>query len=174
VARTSTHIRGKEIAMTAEVLRMIERLIVAGGGALAVYLGYALFKVVPLKSESGVTLKSAIVNIACTKVGLGVIFAAFGMFVLVSDLRSTITVSDDAAQQALSDSALVMKQQRDALTDLSKAIGELQNTADKEKLGKLVERLQTLQAVQGRGLFQFWGAVRPEDDHSVANGLIQG
>jgi hypothetical protein len=55
--------------MDVEMLRMVERIIVALGGILSVYLGYRVFIVATVNSDSGGTFKSALFSASLTILG---------------------------------------------------------------------------------------------------------
>jgi hypothetical protein len=65
-----------------DLMRMIERLVIVGGGIVAIYLGYRLFLIANLPSESGAKLKVKAIEITVTKIGPGIFFAALGSYIL--------------------------------------------------------------------------------------------
>jgi hypothetical protein len=65
-----------------DVMRMIERLVVVFGGIVAIYLGYRLFVIANLTSESGAKIKAKAVEVTVTKIGPGIFFAALGSYIL--------------------------------------------------------------------------------------------
>jgi hypothetical protein len=65
-----------------DVMRMIERLAIVIGGIMAIYLGYRLFVIANLGSESGAKLKAKAIEVTVTKIGPGIFFAALGSYVL--------------------------------------------------------------------------------------------
>jgi hypothetical protein len=76
--------------MDLEALRMFERIIIAFGGILSVFLGYRLFFLAGAASDSGGRFKTSLITMSMTKVGPGVFFALFGAYVLVTGLTASI------------------------------------------------------------------------------------
>jgi hypothetical protein len=83
--------------MSVDVLRMVERIIVAAGGIASIYWGYKLFSSSSLSNNSGGTFKSRFFTVTMTKVGPGVFFALFGAYILISDLNSQIDYKEVTA-----------------------------------------------------------------------------
>jgi hypothetical protein len=73
-----------------DVMRMIERLAIVAGGIVAIYLGYRLFVIANLPSESGAKLKVKAVEITVTKIGPGIFFAALGSYILWTAMTQPI------------------------------------------------------------------------------------
>lgn len=80
--------------LSPELMRMIERQMIVLGGILAIFLGYRLFRLVNLPQESTGKLKTKIMEVTATKIGPGVFFAAFGVFVLWSAMSQQIRMLD--------------------------------------------------------------------------------
>ena len=77
--------------MDPDVLRMIERIVIALGGVLSVYLGYRLFSQVPLHTNSeGKFEIEGYGGVTLLRVGPGVFFALFGAWILWFGLISPI------------------------------------------------------------------------------------
>lgn len=79
----------------ADLMRMIERQLIVLGGILAIFLGYRLFRIVDIPPDSEGKLKTKLIEVTATKIGPGVFFAAFGVFVLWTSMnqqiRTTVT-----------------------------------------------------------------------------------
>jgi hypothetical protein len=76
--------------MLPDVMRMIERLIIVVGAIVAIYLGYRLFVIANLPSESGAKIKAKAIEITVTKIGPGIFFAAFGSYILWAAMKQPI------------------------------------------------------------------------------------
>jgi hypothetical protein len=50
------------------------------GGILSIYLGYRLFVVANLPSESGAKIKAKLIEVTATKIGPDIFFASFGSY----------------------------------------------------------------------------------------------
>jgi hypothetical protein len=77
-----------------EIMRMIERITIVGGGILSIYLGYRLFSIAHLKQESSAKFKSEVFEFTATKVGPGVFFALFGAYILYGGINHPVSTSE--------------------------------------------------------------------------------
>ena len=97
--------------MEIEILRMVERLIIALGGILSIFLGYKLFYIAAVKSDSGADFKSALFSASFTKVGPGVFFALFGAYIMSTSITTQIDIkSEQVDRSALPNQAAVLSQ----------------------------------------------------------------
>ena len=80
-------------AMLIALLGVLERFVIDAGGILSIFLGFKLFFVSELKSESGGRFSSQLFSLSLTKVGPGVFFALFGAYVLATTLNRPITIN---------------------------------------------------------------------------------
>src|SRR5258705_11449055 len=85
--------------MDVETLRMGERIIIALGGILSIILGYKLFFVASIKTDSGADFKSSLFNASFTKVGPGVFFALFGAYVMSMSVKTQINIETHQGNQ---------------------------------------------------------------------------
>jgi hypothetical protein len=76
--------------MNVEVLRLFERIIIALGGVLSIWLGYKLFSIAEIKADSNASFKSSAITISMTKIAPGVFFALFGAYVLYASITTKI------------------------------------------------------------------------------------
>jgi hypothetical protein len=134
---------------------MVERLIVASGGVLSIFLGFLLFRVAELKSDSGGNFKSAIFNISLTKVGPGVFFALFGAYILSTDVKTPIQTN--AYVMGLNSSSPSDKSE--AIKELTSEIEKLPDNSEKEKIQKILDKL-VIPASNPQ--IQFYGISNPD------------
>jgi hypothetical protein len=74
-------------------IRLLERVIITLGGILSIYLGYRLFHISQLNSDSTGTFKvKEVVDIGLNRVGPGIFFALFGAFILHTSLSRPISI----------------------------------------------------------------------------------
>lgn len=83
-----------------DILRLLERVVVVGGGILAVYLAYRLFSTASIRSEPGPKFKSAIVEFAVCRVTPAVFFAALGAYVFYASFEKPVFLSSESANAA--------------------------------------------------------------------------
>lgn len=76
--------------------RVLERIAIVGAGALCVWLGYRLFQLVPTADSTG-EFHWGNNTLTLTKVGPGVFFALFGVFLLWRSLSAAVRVPIGAA-----------------------------------------------------------------------------
>jgi hypothetical protein len=125
--------------MDVESLRLFERLVIALGGILSIWLGYKLFSVAEIKAESSGSFKSSVANITMTKVGPGVFFALFGAFVLYTGITTTIRTENRRADQVATVAAIGSENN---IQLLQSEIGKLPDGEIKKHLVELVSKLQ--------------------------------
>jgi hypothetical protein len=89
-------------ALIASLSRALERLAIVGAGVLCVWFGYQLFATVPIgDSTFNLNMGSYVINV--TKVGPGIVFAGFGIFLLWRCLTAVVTINGDIAQSTTVD-----------------------------------------------------------------------
>lgn len=74
------------------IIRGFERVVAVLIGGAAIYFGYRLFTLLPLRSRSDgeITLPGA--SVVLSKVGPGVFFALFGSYILYSSIAYPVTI----------------------------------------------------------------------------------
>jgi hypothetical protein len=123
--------------MDVEMLRMVERIIVSLGGILSVYLGYRLFIVASVKTDSGGSFKSALFSASLTKVGPGVFFALFGAYVMATSITTQINVqTEQPSQAAVHQSAYAHA----LLSQMGSVVAGLPDSAEKTRLVGLIRQ----------------------------------
>jgi hypothetical protein len=132
-------------------MRMAERILVVCGGILSIYLGYLLFQIASLKSESAGTFKSAVFEFTVSKVGPGVFFALFGAYILYASVsHAVMTETTTGAQAGLTpdvigqlDSDQMMKTRDAAIGELTTLVEKLPSSQDKAAGENALKRLRT-------------------------------
>ncbi len=142
--------------MIEEIMRMSERLIIAFGGILSIWAGYALFKVSDIRTDSGGNFKSALFNVSLTKVGPGVFFALFGAYILVTGLNTPVKIeyAGAAASDMISYAA-----------DLRRSIEKLPDSTEKANLLSIVNKMAANRTTTPPMSFpkNFYGIIIPPD-----------
>lgn len=91
--------------MTAEdifsLVRGSERLLITISGALAIYLGYRLFRLGIFESQSAL-VKTDSMQLKIAKVGPGIFFALFGTYLLLQVLSSPLAIGGNADRREFS------------------------------------------------------------------------
>jgi hypothetical protein len=82
--------------LAADIMRMLERILVVGGGILAVYFAYRLFQIATLRDASDANFKTALVEFGLCRVAPAVFFAAFGAYVFYTALDKPVSLSSPA------------------------------------------------------------------------------
>lgn len=72
------------------LLRMVERILTVGIAGMTVYFGYRLFLLLPTETNAEGKIELPNVSVVLSKVGPGVFFVAFAVFVLYTSLTSPI------------------------------------------------------------------------------------
>jgi len=145
--------------MDVEMLRMVERIIVSLGGILSVYLGYRLFIVASVNTDSGGSFKSALFSASLTKVGPGVFFALFGAYVMATSVTTQIDIkTEPSSHAAVRQSANVHA----LLSQMGTVVAVLPDSAEKTQLVGLIRQAQqgSNLAVQQGGAIPARRAVR--------------
>ena len=83
--------------LTADVMRMLERVLVVCGGVLAVYLAYRLFQIATIPDQAGPKFKSALLEFGICRLAPAVFFAGLGAYVLYAALEKPVSPSFAAA-----------------------------------------------------------------------------
>src|SRR5262245_60510624 len=126
--------------MDVEMFRMIERIIISLGGILSVYLGYKLFYIATVKTDSGGSFKSALFSASFTKVGPGVFFALFGAYVMATSITTQIDIKTEPAGQA------VLRQNANipaaVLSQMATTTSTLPDSVEKTQLMGLIRQAQ--------------------------------
>jgi hypothetical protein len=130
--------------MEIEILRMVERIIIALGGILSIVLGYKLFYVAELKADSGANFKSAFFSASFTKVGPGVFFALFGAYVMSLAIKTQIDVETSQVKQAVNQPAV--------LSQIASVIAKLPESAERAQLIGLFHQLDGTANVHSRAV----------------------
>jgi hypothetical protein len=79
------------------LMRFIERMTIVLIGAMAIYLGYRLFKIVPEQKDSaGKVVLPMNVSIIINRVGPGVVFALFGIAAVTVSLLRPLSIQNPA------------------------------------------------------------------------------
>lgn len=79
--------------MDPETLRMVERILIAVGGGLSIYLGYRLFLAVPTaKAADGTFEIPGVGTVVLSRVGPGIFFALFGAAILMLGVFRSVEV----------------------------------------------------------------------------------
>jgi hypothetical protein len=112
-----------------DIMRLLERVAVVGGGILAVYLAYRLFSVATIADEPGPKFKSALVEFAVCRIAPAVFFAALGAYVLYASLEKPVSVSYASAN-----------------------ISPILTSAEWDKLGAAIEKLPKAERDDARKL----------------------
>ena len=82
-------------------LRVIERVLAVAIGGLSIFLGYRLFIRVPTQRDgSGKVSLPGGVNVMLSRVGPGVFFSLFGVWVVVTALRNGLLIDHDSTRGA--------------------------------------------------------------------------
>jgi hypothetical protein len=89
----------------ADIMRMLERILVVGGGILAVYFAYRLFQIATIRDASGDNFKTALVEFGLCRVAPAVFFAAFGAYVFYISLDKSVPLAASADGQPILTSA---------------------------------------------------------------------
>jgi hypothetical protein len=123
-------------ALNADILRMFERIVIALGGILSIFLGYRLFMIATpdVRPTSGGSFKSALFTMSLSKVGPGVFFALFGAYILVTGISKQIEDDTETTQTAPAQRALVGV--------LSDTVDRMEDGATKENLKTIVQQMQ--------------------------------
>lgn len=74
------------------LVRMLERILAVGVGAIAIYLGYRLFVLLPTQTDSAGKIELPGYSVVLSKVGPGVFFALFGSIVLYLSFTNPISI----------------------------------------------------------------------------------
>ncbi len=91
-----------EGAFTFVLMRMFERLLSVIVGAMAIYLGYRMFVLLPTQANSAGRVDLPGYKVVLSKVGPGIFFALFGSIVLYTTLNKPIHVDDNGFSGATS------------------------------------------------------------------------
>jgi hypothetical protein len=137
--------------MSVEELRMIERMIIALGGILSITLGYLLFRIASIKTDSGAAFKSDLFTMSLTKVGPGVFFALFGAYVLATGLKASVET-----EQNTGNTQLVSPDPPDIGTELSQleeTVDKLPVSPEKTAMKSLLSQIRTKSAGDYRHFF---------------------
>ena len=124
-----------------EIMRMVERIIVVFGGILSIYLGYLLFHLAHLKSESGGKFKTDVFEFTVSKVGPGVFFALFGAYVLYASLSHSISTTETTNAPVI---AFDPDLSKFLMPDVSKLTSNSDETKHDEALAELAKLIQKL------------------------------
>ncbi len=81
--------------LTIMMMRMLERILAVSVGAIAIYLGYRLFVLLPTQTDSAGKIELPGYSVVLSKVGPGIFFAAFGSIVLYLSLANPISVGEN-------------------------------------------------------------------------------
>jgi hypothetical protein len=128
--------------MDIETLRFLERIVIALGGILSIWLGFKLFSIAEIKRESSGTFKSAVATMTVTKVGPGVFFALFGAFILYTGITTTVSINGNAQLASRSRVVSVVNDTNLAIEQLREEIDKLPDGEIKSKLIKMVNSIQ--------------------------------
>jgi len=137
-----------DTVVLAEVMRMIERILVVGGGIVSICLGYQLFRLAAVKQDSEGKFKASGVEFAVSRVGPGVFFALFGAYVLHASLTNSIKAGQPASISASQPAAQPVTTSAAALSKFGADIDQLQTlvaklpAADKDSAMKLLQKIQ--------------------------------
>lgn len=122
--------------MEVETLRMAERIIISLGGILSIFLGYRLFYIASLKTDSGAEFKSALFSASFTKVGPGVFFALFGAYIMLTSITTQIDIQSNQVNETDS------RNQATAFSQIAITATLLPNSAEKSRIIGLVRQAQ--------------------------------
>jgi hypothetical protein len=79
--------------LTPDVMRMLERVLVVGGGILAVYFAYRLFQIATIPDQAGPRFKSALLEFGICRLAPAIFFAALGGYVLYASLEKPVSAA---------------------------------------------------------------------------------
>jgi hypothetical protein len=82
--------------LAADVMRMLERVLLVGGGILAVYFAYRLFQIATIRDANGDNFKTALVEFGLCRVAPAIFFAAFGAYILYTALDKPVSLAASA------------------------------------------------------------------------------
>lgn len=132
------------LPMTADILRMLERIIIALCGGMSIFLGYRLFISVPFaKTGSGKFEFPKLGKIALSHIGPGVFFALFGAGILVVGLLQSTKYQSRGSFDLLSMFSLpAEKAQRTKilsdLEDLKKVVASRGDPDDVKRVDQII------------------------------------
>ena len=86
--------------LASDIMRLLERVVVVGGGILAVYLAYRMFSIATIRDEPGPKFKSALVEFAVCRVAPAVFFACLGAYVFYASFEKPVSFSFVSANAA--------------------------------------------------------------------------
>jgi hypothetical protein len=130
--------------LVVESLRLAERILIAAGGILSVYLGYKLFYVSSLKEGSG-SLKSSLFDVSLTKVGPGIFFALFGSFVMVTSLNASVSYqSTRTAEPTTSSNTQLVEASAKLLQVIDLTTNKLPDSPEKVRIQSSTKALQEI------------------------------
>jgi len=122
--------------LSPEMMRMYERIIVVIGGVVSIWLGYKLFSHAHIRQDGSGKWKSALFEVSFTRIGPGVFFALFGVYVLATSLNRPIDLS--TVERPINVIALPQ------LEELGSIINKLPESEEKKQALELISKMQVV------------------------------